>query len=215
MKKIFYVIPSIITFISFSIGYYGLFSIIKGNIICSCYCIFLSTFLDNIDGRVARLFNTQTGIGKQLDSFADMLCFGILPSLILYHLLNNICYIIIISILYSFTVVYRLSKFNIATQDKDYFIGLPCPISASFISSIYILSLKYHIKIYYLYIVTLYIILAFLMLSNYKYYNFKNFFTKKKILLIIFLFICILFHPIYFILIFSLIYISSGIFYNI
>jgi CDP-diacylglycerol--serine O-phosphatidyltransferase len=105
------------------------------------YAIFIAAILDFLDGMVARLLRAYSEIGKELDSLADMVSFGVLPSVIVYHLflqapqldispfLNYTAFLIAI-----FSAL-RLAKFNIDERQTENFIGLPTPANAMLIAS--------------------------------------------------------------------------------
>lgn len=133
-----------------------------GNLLCGCLAI-VSTFhktfettalliviaavLDFFDGFAARLLKVHSEIGKQLDSLADMVTFGIVPGFVMYQLIiftigvgavhlqynDIIWYMAYIAFLIPIMSAYRLAKFNIDTRQTDIFIGLPTPANALFI----------------------------------------------------------------------------------
>ena len=140
-------------------GCLGIVFVFEGNLLWASYLIFIAGILDFLDGFVARLLKQHSDIGKQLDSLADMVTFGILPSFIIYSLLNtnffiaeneifgrlwtnlsknsvenknNWSYIAFILALFS---CLRLAKFNIDTRQSDSFIGVPTPANAFVVSA--------------------------------------------------------------------------------
>jgi CDP-diacylglycerol--serine O-phosphatidyltransferase len=104
----------------------------------------LAAIFDLLDGMVARMLNVKSEFGKQLDSLADLISFGMLPGIILFYLLTNIFtdtegfmkYTSFIAFLIPLFSALRLAKFNIDEKQKDSFIGLPTPANALFIASI-------------------------------------------------------------------------------
>ena len=111
--------------------------------------IFIGGFFDYIDGTVARLLDARSDLGKQLDSLADIVTFGVVPSIIVYQLLNepalitnypfinnNITYLSLIPFLLALFSAVRLAKFNIDTRQTISFLGLPTPANAFFWASI-------------------------------------------------------------------------------
>ena len=108
----------------------------------ACLLIFIATLFDVCDGKVARKLGTSGDFGKQIDSLADVVSFCLVPSFLLFFYFYNILgdfslYIILIS---SFPLVFgaiRLAKFNTSSEEstKSYYLGLPTPANAIFISA--------------------------------------------------------------------------------
>ena len=127
----------------------------NGKLIYSGLFIFAGSFLDFFDGFTARLLNVNSEIGKQLDSFADMITFGLAPGIIMYHLIilqpfkyqyyfGDFFEISYIAFLIPIFSSIRLAKFNIDTRQSSSFIGLPTPASAIFIASLPIIINNYN-----------------------------------------------------------------------
>lgn len=103
--------------------------------------IVLAAVFDFLDGLAARVFHAYSDIGKELDSLADTVSFGLAPSLILYNWLAGftsgihpyICYIPLLIAAFS---ALRLAKFNLDTRQSESFLGLPVPASALFAASL-------------------------------------------------------------------------------
>ncbi|MFN6944698.1 MAG: CDP-alcohol phosphatidyltransferase family protein, partial [Cytophagaceae bacterium] len=108
--------------------------------------IFLACVFDFLDGFAARLLKVMSPIGKELDSLADVVTFGVLPGIIMYRiLLLNITGVygkeydhfwVFISLLIPVFSALRLAKFNVDTRQSEYFLGLPTPANAIFIASL-------------------------------------------------------------------------------
>ncbi|MCS7073084.1 MAG: CDP-diacylglycerol--serine O-phosphatidyltransferase, partial [Bacteroidia bacterium] len=99
------------------------------------YCIFAGALFDFLDGFVARALKASSNIGKELDSLADLVTFGILPSMILWKLMpsaNIVRYSVLVVPIFS---AIRLAKFNLDTRQSERFIGLPTPANALFFTS--------------------------------------------------------------------------------
>lgn len=130
-------IPNAITCTHLFCGCMGIFFAYRGNLNYAAYAVFTAAFFDFLDGMAARLLKVHSEIGKQLDSLADMVGFGVLPSVIILSLFSyqgtnsgnpewwhfGAFFIAIFSAL-------RLAKFNIDTRQTNSFIGLPTPASA-------------------------------------------------------------------------------------
>ena len=80
-----YLLPNLLTTSALFAGFYGIVAAINGNFGIAAIAILIAMFFDGIDGRVARLTNTQSEFGAQYDSLADMISFGLAPSLIMYE----------------------------------------------------------------------------------------------------------------------------------
>ena len=99
------------------------------------FLVLLGAFFDFFDGFVARLLKVQGDLGKQLDSFADMVTFGVAPGVVMYSFLSSFiedAYIPYISFVIPLLSAFRLAKFNIDSNQSDKFIGLPTPANALF-----------------------------------------------------------------------------------
>lgn len=125
-------------------GCLGIVFSFRGDLLLAGSLIILAGVLDFLDGFVARLLNQSSPIGKELDSLADMVTFGVLPSMIIFQLLERTTTSIDISaMLISFSAFIlsvfsglRLAKFNIDTRQTDSFIGVPTPANALLVSSL-------------------------------------------------------------------------------
>lgn len=124
-----------------------------GQIHIACYCVFLAGVIDFFDGFIARLLRVQSELGKQLDSLADMVTFGLLPGLIMYELLARSYYanydafdypILFYASGFALTLfaAVRLGKFNLDKRQENEFRGLPSPSMAFFIVSLPLIILR-------------------------------------------------------------------------
>ncbi|MDW8296416.1 MAG: CDP-diacylglycerol--serine O-phosphatidyltransferase [Raineya sp.] len=127
-------IPNLFTLANAFCGCVGLIWVEK-NIVLACSLVFVAMIFDFADGFVARLLNVKSEIGKQLDSLADAITFGVLPAMIArYMFLQNfqenhwLTYLPLLIALFS---VFRLAKFNVDTRQTDRFIGVPTPANAT------------------------------------------------------------------------------------
>ena len=118
-------------------------------IVWATYLIWIAAMFDFLDGMTARLLKSYSELGKQLDSLADMVSFGVAPGMILYALIRNeatvshewIAYFALVIPVFS---ALRLAKFNIDEDQRDSFIGLPTPANALLIGSLPLLLRKGH-----------------------------------------------------------------------
>ena len=79
-----FLLPNLITTAALFSGFYSIVSSINGEIIIAALSILIAMILDGLDGRIARLTNTQTSFGEYYDSLSDMICFGLAPALLMY-----------------------------------------------------------------------------------------------------------------------------------
>lgn len=132
-------IPNILTSCNLICGCIGISLAFGGELMLAASMIWIAAIFDFLDGFSARLLKVHSEIGKQLDSLADMVTFGVLPSCILLMLVRPVAshpylpYIVFIVAVFS---AVRLAKFNIDTNQTNSFIGLPTPANAILISSL-------------------------------------------------------------------------------
>jgi len=137
-------IPNFITSLNLLCGCIGIGLAFKGDLEIAAYMVGFAAIFDFLDGLVARMLNVKSDFGKELDSLADLVSFGVLPGLILFCLLSMaysetevfFSYIPFIAFLIPVFSALRLAKFNIDTRQTNSFIGLPTPANAIFIGSI-------------------------------------------------------------------------------
>jgi CDP-diacylglycerol--serine O-phosphatidyltransferase len=134
-------IPNLITAANLFTGAVGVYFASQFDFKSVAICIVLAAFFDFLDGLVARLLKVHSEIGKQLDSLADMVTFGFLPSYILFQLLqmNDAGILSFAAFLIAVFSAFRLAKFNIDTRQSEEFIGLPTPANALFIGFLFFL----------------------------------------------------------------------------
>jgi len=137
-------IPNFITSLNLLSGCVGIGLAFGGDLINASYFIGIAAIFDFLDGIAARLLNARSEFGKQLDSLADLISFGVLPGIILFCLLSNVfaneegfvMYLPFLAFLIPLFSALRLAKFNIDDRQTENFIGLPTPANALFITSI-------------------------------------------------------------------------------
>ncbi|WP_428330705.1 CDP-diacylglycerol--serine O-phosphatidyltransferase [Mucilaginibacter sp.] len=135
-------LPNAITCANLFSGCVGIVLAFKGELVAAAYAIFLSAIFDFFDGLASRVLKSFSGIGKDLDSLADMVSFGVLPAVIMYQLLlqahqidNVSTWLNFIAFLIPVFSALRLAKFNVDTRQAENFIGLPTPANAILIAS--------------------------------------------------------------------------------
>ena len=184
-----YLLPSILTTFGMFAGFYSIVASINGNFTLAAISIMVAMMWDTLDGRVARLTNTQSAFGAQYDSLADLISFGLAPALLVYEWslsdLGRVGWIA--AFIFLACAALRLARFNtqVGVADKRYFQGLPSPAAAGVIASM--IWLKFWNFEYFFGIVTfsyyigvgITIVCGLLMVSNVRYYSFKELDTKK------------------------------------
>jgi CDP-diacylglycerol--serine O-phosphatidyltransferase len=144
-------LPNAITCANLFSGCIGIVFTFQDNLKFAAYAIFLAAIFDFFDGFASRVLQSFSGIGKDLDSLADMVSFGVLPSAIMYELLLQAPQIPHVSEFLNFIAflipvfsALRLAKFNTDTRQAESFIGLPTPANAILIASIPLILLQYN-----------------------------------------------------------------------
>ena len=225
-----YLIPNLLTTGSVLCGFVSIIYSFDGYLTVAANLILVSFVLDGLDGRVARITKTTSDFGAQYDSLADVVSFGVAPSVFLYQwFLKDVNFLInswlelgvIIASLYLVSVLLRLARFN-TSKSKDFFIGLPCPLGAILVTLSYIMINKVGLEItaHKEISVFLTLLVSFLMISKFSYFSFKNFGSDEKIkfywlFFIIFLLVITLINPYMVLLLLAIIYSLSGLFINI
>ena len=132
-------IPNFLTCMNLFCGMLGIYLVFQGNIHAGAYCIFLAAGFDFFDGFAARLLKVSSAIGKELDSLADLVTFGVLPSFILFQMVSfqtENSYLPFLTFSVGIFSALRLAKFNIDTRQSDRFIGVPTPANALLLSTL-------------------------------------------------------------------------------
>ena len=144
-------LPNTITCANLFSGCVGIVFAFQENLIFAAYAIFLAAIFDFFDGFASRVLNSYSGIGKDLDSLADMISFGFLPSAIMYELFLQAPqiakvspYLNFVAFLIAVFSCLRLAKFNVDTRQAESFIGLPTPANAILIASFPLILLHHH-----------------------------------------------------------------------
>lgn len=134
MKFIKNNIPNAITLLSLLFGCIGIVLIFSNRLQAASWMIIFAAIADFMDGMAARLLNAKTSMGKELDSLADIVSFGVAPGMMLISLIGNPPYQWIGFLIPLFAAL-RLAKFNLDSGQSAFFTGLPTPANALFIAS--------------------------------------------------------------------------------
>jgi CDP-diacylglycerol--serine O-phosphatidyltransferase len=132
-----YILPNAFTTASLFCGFYAIVQAMNDNFVYAAIAVFFAMVLDSLDGRVARMTNTQSAFGEQYDSLSDMVSFGAAPALIMYEwtLRGLGKWGWLAAFVYCAGAALRLARFNtnIGVVDKRYFQGLPSPAAAALV----------------------------------------------------------------------------------
>ena len=190
-RKGLYVLPNAISLAALFASFYAIVMAMNGRFELSAYGIFSAAVLDSLDGRVARMTNSQSAFGEQMDSLCDMVSFGAAPALIVYEwaLRDLGKWGWFPAFVYIAGAALRLARFNtnIGIVDKRYFQGLPSPAAAALVMGlIWVMDdagLKGVNQIDWLawtaFAVTLYAGLT--MVTNAPFYSFKDVSFKRSV----------------------------------
>jgi CDP-diacylglycerol--serine O-phosphatidyltransferase len=182
-----YLLPNLFTTGCLFAGFYAIVAAMGGHFESAAIAVFIAMILDGLDGRVARLTNTQSQFGAEYDSLADMVSFGLAPSLVMYvwalSSLGKLGWLG--AFIYSAAVALRLARFNtqVGRADKRYFQGLASPAGAAVVAGLVWLGVSEDINgqnISYLALIITVAIGVF-MVSNVRYRSFKDLDLKGKV----------------------------------
>lgn len=201
-----YLLPNLLTTGSLFAAFYSIVASLKTQYEAAVIAIFIGMIADGLDGRIARMTNTQTAFGAEYDSLSDMVTFGVAPALLLYSWsLNELGKLgWLLAFIYTAAVALRLARFNtqVETADKRYFQGLACPPAAAIVSSfVWLCHQNEWTNLFFSIIAAgLVVATAALMVSNVRYYSFKELDFKGKVpflhvLVIVVLFVAIASNP--------------------
>lgn len=160
-------IPSMFTLSNLLLGVVSLVFTMDNEFIIAASAILLAMVLDGMDGRIARRLNATSPFGKELDSLADLVSFGVAPAIMVYAMrlkaLGTLG--LIICLAFALCGAIRLARFNVLNISK-YFVGVPITAAGSLVALIVLVSTRvtFHIAIFPI----LMVVLAYLMVSNFK-----------------------------------------------
>ncbi|MFM2083384.1 MAG: CDP-diacylglycerol--serine O-phosphatidyltransferase [Pseudomonadota bacterium] len=182
-----YILPNLFTLAALFGAFYAIVMAMDGRFELSAMGIFAAMVLDSLDGRVARMTNTQSEFGEQMDSLADMVSFGAAPALIAYEwALRDIGrWGWVAAFVYCSCAALRLARFNVNTEivDKRYFQGLPSPAAAALVVGFMwaCIELGFSGKdvVWLVFVLALYAGLT--MVTNVPFYSFKDMQMKKSV----------------------------------
>ncbi len=146
-----YLLPNLFTSAALFAGFYAIVQAMNSHFELSAIAIFIAMVMDGLDGRVARMTNTQSAFGAEYDSLSDMVSFGVAPALIMYtwalQPMRKLGWIA--AFIYCACAALRLARFNTKlddeNQDKRYFQGLPSPAAAALLAGFVWVSYEYNV----------------------------------------------------------------------
>ena len=217
-----YILPNLFTTAALFAGFYSIVAAMNSHFESAAIAIFVAMILDGMDGRIARLTNTQTDFGVQYDSLSDMVSFGLAPALVVYQWslygLGKLGWVG--SFVFAASAALRLARFNTqaASADKGFFQGLPSPAAAALIAGLIWFGSSQGLwdgsTITYVSF-PLTVVAGILMVSNIRYHSFKQFDLKGRMpfiagLVIVLVFALIASKPPLVLFLLSLMYTISG-----
>ena len=180
-------LPNIITLSNLTLGLIAIFfGLIESNLTLCSWLILIGILLDFLDGKTARILKVDSEYGKQLDSFADLVTFGIAPAVIAFQMIreynNDLAYI---AFLIPISSTIRLAKYNIDENQGNYFIGLTTTANAFLFSSLPLIkksnSLNFieNLLSNESFLISLIILFSFLLISNIETFSLKFYSSNK------------------------------------
>lgn len=182
-----YLLPNLFTTMALFCGYYAVIAGMQHRFDNAAIAIFVAMIFDGLDGRVARLTNTQSAFGVQYDSLSDMVSFGVAPGLVMFNwaLVNVGKFGWSAAFLYCACAALRLARFNtqVETADKRYFTGLASPAAAAVIAGTVWLGSNMQIEpgLVPVLLTVLTAVTGLLMVTNLRYYSFKGIDFKGRV----------------------------------
>jgi CDP-diacylglycerol--serine O-phosphatidyltransferase len=226
-RKGIYLLPNLLTTGGLFAGFYAIVAAIDGNFAASAYGVFAAMFLDGLDGRVARLTSTSSEFGKEYDSLADMVSFGLAPAIVTYQwgverlseygaIWGRLGWLA--AFLYVAAAAFRLARFNTnVAQDKRFFQGLASPAAAVGVVTMVWLATIWEVQGLVALVagITITAVTGLLMMSRFAYSSFKDVSAGRRlrfpnVLVILLVIIVIAIEPPVTVFTLFLIYASSG-----
>ncbi|MGI2174716.1 CDP-diacylglycerol--serine O-phosphatidyltransferase [Shewanella ulleungensis] len=192
-NKGIYLLPNLFTTAGLFSGFYAVIASMNGHFELAAIAIFIAMICDGLDGRVARLTNTQSDFGAEYDSMADMVSFGMAPAILVYNWalqdLGKIGWLA--AFIYCACAALRLARFNtqVGVADKRFFQGLASPAAAALIAGSIWSGSKYEIDPTDISYIAAFItsLAGLLMVSNFRYHSFKEVDWRGKVNFIVML----------------------------
>lgn len=183
-----YLLPNLFTTAGLFAGFYAIVAATKNHFDAAAIAIFVAMVMDSLDGRIARLTNTQSDFGKEFDSLSDMVAFGLAPALVMYEWvllgLGKLGWLA--AFIYTAGAALRLARFNVqhAVVNKRYFQGLASPAAAGVLGGIVWVGDDYGLRDSVgmaMAVAVLTVVVALLMVSNIRYRSFKDLDLRNRV----------------------------------
>ena len=194
-----YLLPNLLTTAGLFSGFFAIVSSMSGKFEAAAIAIFVAMIFDGLDGRVARMTNTQSSFGAEYDSMADMVSFGMAPALVMYNWgLNELGkFGWLAAFIFVACAALRLARFNtqIGTADKRYFQGLASPSAAAVIAATVWTGVEFDINghDFSIILAPVTVVVGLLMVSNFRYSSFKEIEWKGKVSFVVILIMMLVF----------------------
>lgn len=221
-----YLLPNLLTTGALFSGFYAIVAAINGQFVPAVTAVFVAGLFDGLDGRVARMTNTQSEFGVQYDSLSDLISFGLAPALVVYmwalaglreygNFIGKLGWLI--AFLYTACAALRLARFNtqVGHSDKRFFTGLASPAAAGTLVAFVWAMENFSLvggNIRWI-ALALTLTLGLLMVSRFPYYSFKVWPDKVPffwILVVVLAIVPVAAHPPSVLLVIGLVYVASG-----
>ncbi|WP_354001909.1 CDP-diacylglycerol--serine O-phosphatidyltransferase [Sinobacterium norvegicum] len=202
-QKGIYLLPNLFTMAALFSGFYSIIAAMNGDFGNAGIAIFIAMVLDGLDGRVARMTNTQSAFGAELDSLSDMVSFGVAPALVVFTWglapMGRLGWAA--AFIYMACASIRLARFNtqIETADKRFFTGLASPAAAALIAGLVWVCYGYGINKadvtagFSAFVALMTVIAGLLMITNVPYHSFKGVDLHGRVPFIVFLAVVLVF----------------------
>ena len=247
-SKGIYLLPSLFTTLNMALGYYALYHAIQGSAAepwhydNSAKAIGFAIIFDGLDGKIARLTNTESDFGREFDSLADVITFGVAPAILAWmwgfrilaplngsDLLARVVHLgAIATFAFLIAGASRLARFNIQVNPqpsnpgrpgKKYFVGMPIPAGAGVIAAIVHFTNGVPILSWWMGLIWAALVFAtsYLMVSTWRFYSFKDIDFRSRhpfwvVVIIGIVIACIRYFSEYFLFLLALVYMLSGVF---
>lgn len=185
-------LPNSVTLMNLILGFYAIILIIREQFVIAAFLIFVGMILDGIDGRLARKIAVNNPIGKELDSLADLISFGVTPSLLIYQMYLTEYSIlgVVVAVIFPVCGAIRLARFNVVDSEEssNYFTGLPITAGGGILISFVLAGTSFSSGIF----IPIVLLVAYLMVSTIKYPNFKKATSFQSKFIIVFIAACLI-----------------------
>jgi CDP-diacylglycerol--serine O-phosphatidyltransferase len=185
LQRGIYLLPSLFTTGNIFLGFYAVIRGLRGDFGHAALMIFAAAMLDAIDGRIARMTGTESEFGREFDSLADVLTFGMAPALLAFlwglHEFPRVGWLV--PLFFVVCGATRLARFNVQTKvaDKRYFAGLPIPAAAGTVTAVMFFDPERDWRTWMaVFLLVVMGSVAFLMVSTFRYHSFKGFDLRRR-----------------------------------